>query len=157
MEWSMPPPRCEISPPEKRTKEMKEKSLVGHQNLRPSGVRPRARAAPLSHDDSASHSNLNKMLLVSPRCGRTDGVSGCIGEMRSSGDGDTLQPKTFLPSLSRAARLLSPPSFFSPVPHCPSIRTDRLDRPCGHCGGQSRDDRWPAKFLTSLEAPSLCS
>ena len=87
-----------------------------------------ARAAPLSHDDSASHSNLNKMLLVSPRCGRTDGVSGCIGEMRSSGDGDTLQPKTFLPSLSRAARLLSPPSFFSPVPHCPSIRTDRLDR-----------------------------
>ena len=66
MEWSMPPPRCEISPPEKkRTKEMKEKSLVGHQNLRPS-VRPSgpARAAPLSHDDSASHSNLNKMLLV---------------------------------------------------------------------------------------------
>ena len=25
---------------------------------------PAARAAPLSHDDSASHSNLNKMLLV---------------------------------------------------------------------------------------------
>ena len=65
MEWSMPPPRCEISPPEKRTKEMKEKSLVGHQNLRPSGP---VRAAPLSHDDSASHSNLNKMLLVSPCC-----------------------------------------------------------------------------------------
>ena len=63
MEWSMPP-RCEISPPEKRTKEMKEKSLVGHQNLRPA---PRA---PLSHDDSASHSNLNKMLLVCPRCAR---------------------------------------------------------------------------------------
>ena len=73
-------------------------------SVRPSGP---ARAAPLSHDDSASHSNLNKMLLVSPRCGRTDGVSGCIGEMRSSGDGDTLQPKTFLPSLSRAR--LPPP------------------------------------------------
>ena len=44
MEWSMPPPRCEISPPEKkRTEEMKEKSLVGHQNLRPS-VRPAPRA-----------------------------------------------------------------------------------------------------------------
>ena len=26
--------------------------------------------APLSHDDSASHSNLNKMLLVCPRCAR---------------------------------------------------------------------------------------
>ena len=90
---------------------------------------PAARAAPLSHDDSASHSNLNKMLLVSPRCGRTDGVSGCIGEMRSSGDGDTLQPKTFLPSLSRAARLLSPPSFFSPVPHCPSVYSYRSPRP----------------------------
>ena len=54
--------------------------------------------------------------------GRMDGVSGCIGEMRSSGDGDTLQPKTFLPSLSLATRLLFPPSLPPFSPPCHTVR-----------------------------------